>query len=266
MIQGELLAGRFIWKFGDSFFSAVEDGIALWVYAAHEGIVGRGRWVATQDRDLNPPLCAIVVMAKQPEPGKVKTRLCPPLSPGQAADLDEAFFLDTVSLVSGIEHTDVFVAYDPETARDYFSRIGTPAVKCILQGRGDLGDRLSRISHQVFLRGYQKVIILASDTPHLPQDVIRSANARLDEIDVVLGPCNDGGYYLIGLRFRAPTLFADLPGSTAQVLDRTIQRAQEAGMTWELLLPGYDIDTWEDTERLNGRIWKATLPVILTCV
>ena len=204
-----------------------------------------------ENRHLNQPACAIVVMAKEPEPGKVKTRLCPPLSPGQAADLYEAFFLDTVSLVSGIEHTDVFVAYDPDTARDYFSRIVSPAVKCIPQGRGDLGDRLSRISHQVFLRGYRKVIILASDTPHLPQDGIRSAIARLDEIDVVLGPCDDGGYYLIGLRFRAPTLFAGIPWSTSQVLDRTIQRAQEAGMTWELLLPGYDIDTWEDAERLS---------------
>ena len=119
------------------------------------------------------------------------------------------------------------------------------------QGRGDLGDRLSRLSHQVFLRGYRKVIILASDTPHLPQDVIRRAIARLDEIDVVLGPCDDGGYYLIGLRFRAPTLFAGIPWSTSQVLDRTIQRAQEAGMTRELLPPGYDIDTWEDAERLS---------------
>ena len=138
-------------------------------------------------------------------------------------------------------------------------------MKCIPQGRGDLGDRLSRISHQVFLREYRKVIILASDTPHLPRDVIRSAIARLDEIDVVLGPCDDGGYYLIGLRFRAPTLFAGIPWSTAQVLDRTIQRAQEAGMTWELLPPGYDIDTWEDA-RGSVRIWKALLPVILTGV
>jgi rSAM/selenodomain-associated transferase 1 len=203
-----------------------------------------------ENRHLNQPACAIVVMAKQPEPGKVKTRLSPPLSPGQAADLYEAFFLDTVSLVSGIEHTVLLVAYDPDTAHDFFSRIVFPAVKCIPQGPGDLGDRLSRISHQVFLQGYRKLIILASDTPHLEQDVIRSAFARLDDTDVVLGPCDDGGYYLIGLRFCAPTLFAGIPWSTSEVLDRTIQRAQEAGMTWELLPPGYDIDTWEDAERL----------------
>jgi len=205
----------------------------------------------TKDRDLNQPACAIVVMAKQPEPGKVKTRLCPPLSPGQAADLYEAFFLDTVSLVSGIEHTDLFVAYDPDTARDFFSRRVSDTVKYIPQGRGDLGDRLVRISHRMFVLGYRKLIILASDTPLLPRDVIRSAIARLDEIDVVLGPCDDGGYYLIGLRFPASRMFAGIPWSTSQVLDRTIRRAQEAGMTWELLPPGYDIDTWEDAERLS---------------
>ena len=104
-------------------FQRLKKELVLWENAAHEGIVGRGRWIATQNRDLNQPECAIVVMAKQPEPGKVKTRLCPPLTPGQAADLYEAFFLDTVSLVSGIEHTDVFVAYDPDTALDFFSRI-----------------------------------------------------------------------------------------------------------------------------------------------
>ncbi len=204
-----------------------------------------------ENRYLNQLACAIAIMAKQPEPGKVKTRLCPPLSPGQAADLYEAFFLDTVSLVSGIEHTDLFVAYDPDTAVDFFTRTCSPSMKCIPQGRGDLGDRLVRISHRMFVLGYRKLIILASDTPLLPRDFIRSAIARLDEIDVVLGPCDDGGYYLIGLRFCAPTLFAGIPWSTSRVLDRTIRRAQEAGMTWELLPPGYDIDTWEDAERLS---------------
>ena len=184
---------------------------------------------------LNQPACAIAVMAKWPEPGNVKTRLCPPLTPEQAADLYEAFFLDTVSLVSGIEHTDVFVAYDPGTAGDFFSRILSPAVKCIPQGEGDLGNRLLRTSSIVFSHGYRKVIMLASDTPHLPRDYIRRAFTRLDDTDVILGPCDDGGYYLIGLRFPAPEVFAGIPWSTSQVLDLTIQRAREAGMTCELL-------------------------------
>jgi rSAM/selenodomain-associated transferase 1 len=203
-----------------------------------------------ENRRLNQQECAIAVMAKRPEPGKVKTRLCPPLTLLQAADLYEAFFFDTVSLVSGIDHADVFIAFDPASARTFFSSQPSAPVDCIPQGPGDLGDRLSRISHQVFFQGYRKLIILASDTPHLPKDVLRMAFARLDDDDVVLGPCDDGGYYLIGLRFPAPTLFAGIPWSTSMVLERTIGRAEEAGMTWKLLPPCYDIDTWEDAERL----------------
>jgi hypothetical protein len=194
--------------------------------------------------------CAIAVMAKQPEPGNVKTRLCPPLAPRQAADLSEAFFLDTVSLVSGIEKTDIFVAYDPDTALDFFSRMTPAFVKFVAQGQGDLGARLSGISSHVFSHGYKKLVILASDTPHLPGDIIRLAFTRLDGTDVILGPCDDGGYYFIGLRFPAPGLFEGIPWSTSRVLDLTIGRAREAGMTYELLPPCYDIDTWEDAKRL----------------
>jgi hypothetical protein len=203
-----------------------------------------------KNRNLNQPACAIAVMAKQPEPGKVKTRLCPPLTTGQAADLAEAFFLDTVSLVSGIEKTDIFVAYDPDTALDFFSRMTPAFVKFVAQGQGDLGARLSGISRKVFSHGYRKLVILASDTPHLPQDYILLAFARLDDTNMVLGPCEDGGYYLIGLRFPAPGLFVGIPWSTSRVLDLTIGRAREAGMTWELLPPCYDIDTWEDAKKL----------------
>jgi hypothetical protein len=199
---------------------------------------------------LNQPDCAIAVMAKQPEPGNVKTRLCPPLTPVQAADLYEAFFLDTVSLITGIKHTDAFVAYDPDTALNFFSRILPATVKCISQGRGDLGNRLSGVSSIVFSHGYRKVIMLASDAPHLKQDCIQMAFKGLDDTDVVLGPCNDGGYYLIGLRYPSPEVFEGIPWSTSRVLDLTIQRAREAGKTCELLPPCYDIDTWQDVERL----------------
>ena len=203
-----------------------------------------------KERPLNQPECAIAVMAKQPEPGKVKTRLCPPLTPEQAADLSEAFFLDTVSLVSGIEKTDIFVAYDPDTALDFFSRMTPAFVKFVAQGQGDLGARLSGISRKVFSHGYRKLVILASDTPHLPRDCIRLAFARLDDTDIVLGPCDDGGYYLIGSSSPALGLFEGIPWSTSRVLDLTIGRAREAGMTCELLPSCYDIDKWDDATRL----------------
>ena len=89
---------------------------------------------------------------------------------------------------------------------------------------------------------------------------------RLDDTDVILGPCDDGGYYLIGLRFPAPEVFAGIPWSTSRVLDLTIERAREAGMTCERLPSCYDIDTWEDVERLMHDIQVQAFTVIRTDV
>ncbi len=211
-----------------------------------------------KDRLMNRSGSAIAVMAKHPEPGKVKTRLCPPLTRGEAADLYEAFLLDTVELASGIPGVDLFIAYDPETAHNFFSRTFPGPTECIPQGTGDLGARLSRISRGLFVRGYRKLIILASDTPHLKRHCISRAFSRLDETDVILGPCDDGGYYLIGSRGHAPALFEGIPWSTSRVLERTTGRAQDAGMTWELLPSYYDIDTKEDLVRLKIDLQSVT--------
>ena len=89
---------------------------------------------------MNRSGSAIAIMAKQPEPGKVKTRLCPPLTPREAADLYGAFLLDTVGLASGIPEADLFLACDPHTARGFFSRLFPRPVACIPQGTGDLGN------------------------------------------------------------------------------------------------------------------------------
>ncbi len=199
---------------------------------------------------MNRSGSAIAIMAKQPESGKVKTRLCPPLSSREAADLYGAFLLDTVGLMSEIPEADLFIAYDPHTAREFFSQMFPRSVECIPQGSGDLGDRLSRISRRLFSRGVQKLVILASDTPHLPQECIHRAFSRLDETDVVLGPCDDGGYYLIGSRAHAPALFGGIAWSTSAVLERTTERARDAGLKWEVLPSCYDIDTKEDLMRL----------------
>lgn len=193
---------------------------------------------------------AVAVMAKEPRPGNVKTRLCPPLSPREAADLAAAFLLDTLDLVAGTTGVDLFLAYDPPSAREFFAALVPVAVACVPQGTGDLGGRLSRVSRGLFARGYARVVLLASDTPHLPPGYVDRALSRLGEVDVVLGPCDDGGYSLLGSRIHEPGLFEGIAWSTPAVLDQTIARAERTGMTWELLPPCHDIDTIEDLERL----------------
>ena len=220
MIRGELRP-EITRRFGGEFFGAVEEGIACWERDCTRG-KGRTRVMGCEkDCSMNRSGSAIAIMAKQPESGKVKTRLCPPLTPREAADLYGAFLLDTVGLVSEIPEADLFIAYDPPTAREFFSRMFPRSVACIPQGTGDLGNRLSRISRRLFSRGYRKLVILASDTPHLPQECIRRAFSRLDETDVVLGPCDDGGYYLIGSRVHAPALFEGIAWSRSAVLEQT---------------------------------------------
>jgi len=199
---------------------------------------------------MNRSGSAIAIMAKLPESGKVKTRLCPPLTPREAADLYGAFLIDTVGLISGIPGANLFLEYDPHTAREFFSKMFPRPVECFPQGTGNLGDRLSRISRSLFSQEYRKLVILASDTPHLPQECIHRAFSRLDETDVVLGPCDDGGYYLIGSRVHAPALYEGIAWSTSAVLEQTTGRADDAGLTWEVLSPCYDIDTNEDLVRL----------------
>ena len=199
---------------------------------------------------MNRSGSAVVIMAKEPEPGKVKTRLCPPLTPRDAADLYTAFLLDTVGLVSATSGADRFLAYDPPSAAEFFRQIVPRPAECVPQGTGDLGMRLSRISRGLFFRGYRRVVILASDTPHLPRDCIDRAFSLLDETDVVLGPCDDGGYYLVGSRVMAPALFEGIAWSTPAVLEQTPARAEAAGLSWEMLPPCYDVDTIDALRRL----------------
>lgn len=199
---------------------------------------------------MTRPGPAVVIMAKEPGPGKVKTRLCPPLAPRQAANLYAAFLFDTVELVSETPGVDLLLAYDPPSATEFFGRMAPRSVECVTQGAGDMGRRLSRVSRTLFTRGYRKVVILASDTPHLPPNCIRRAFSLLDKTDVVLGPCDDGGYYLVGSRVIEPALFEGIAWSTPAVLEQTTARAEDAGLRWEMLPPCYDVDTIDDLRRL----------------
>ena len=188
-------------------------------------------------------------MAKEPVPGRVKTRLCPPLSPREAADLYGAFLADTLSLVAG---TGVkgFIACEPDGAGAFFRDRAPSGMACIPQGPGDLGARLARISKQLFSSGFEQVLIVASDVPGMDPEHLSLAFASLDHADLVLGPCDDGGYYLIGTCAHLPSLFAGIPWSTSGVLSKTREIAEGEGMSVSLLPSCSDIDIMQDLSRL----------------
>ena len=193
---------------------------------------------------------AIAIMAKAPIPNKVKTRLTPPLSPFEASRLYHSFLLDKIEQVKSIEEACPFMAYTPESSEYFFRNIIPPGFSLINQAGKDLGERLANISHELFAKGAGKVVLLDSDTPNLPVDNIRNGLSRLNEADVVLGPCEDGGYYLIGMKAFIPEIFCGIPWSTALVTEFTLKKVHDLGLTVSILPVWYDVDTGKDLRRL----------------
>ncbi len=197
---------------------------------------------------------ALVLMAKQPAPGHTKTRLSPPLSPEDAAELYRCFLLDKLAQMHQVDGADLAVAYWPATARDYFADLA-PGFELIRQAGANLAERLRNVFDLAFDRGYAQVMAIDGDTPTLPAGYLRQGFRRLDDpaVDVVLGPCEDGGYYAIGMKRPHPTLF-DVTMSTPRVVEDTLARAAAAGLRMALLPRWYDVDTPADLERLEEEL------------
>lgn len=202
------------------------------------------------------PHTALVIFAKAPIPGEVKTRLCPPLTPDEAATLHGSFVLDmlerTKLAVAKLQlpfHR--YLACAPSSALVFFKIMEErQGVRLLDQIGEDLGQRMHRTSVDLFAKGYKQVIIVGTDVPTLPLSVYQEAFAMLGRSDVVLGPALDGGYYLIGLAQPAEKLFTGVPWSTDQVLAVTQQQAKALGLSVGLTTAWRDIDTIADLQSL----------------
>ncbi|MDI6719933.1 MAG: TIGR04282 family arsenosugar biosynthesis glycosyltransferase [Methanomicrobiales archaeon] len=195
---------------------------------------------------------AIVVMAKAPQPHRVKTRLIPPLTGGEAARLYHGFLLDKLDQVLHVgSPAHRVIAYTPDDAEPFFRALAGNRYRLLRQAGGDLGERLSSAAGSLFAEGCRRVLLLDSDTPHLPPAYIQSGLMALERSDVVIGPCDDGGYYLVGMRRHTPALFRGIPWSTPAVTARTIRRAGQLGLTVALLDRWFDVDTIADLVRLK---------------
>ena len=199
---------------------------------------------------------ALVIFAKAPVPGQVKTRLCPPLTPDEAATLHGSFVLDTLerTRTAAVKLTlplDRYLACAPSSTLVFFQIMEErQSVKLMDQVGDDLGTRMRQSFDTLFARGYRQVLIVGTDVPSLPLDYYRQALAGLGSHDLVLGPALDGGYYLIGLKRPAPDLFSGIPWSTDQVLAVTRKAAATLGLKTALLPAWRDVDTIEDVEAL----------------
>ena len=198
---------------------------------------------------------AVAIMAKAPMAGEVKTRLCPPLSRADAAELYRRFLLDKIEQVRALRTASLAIAYTPAEARAFFEEVA-PGFILVPQRGADLGDRLANSLGALLDTGYRGALAIDSDTPTLPLGFLQQALdlVTTPEIDVVLGPTEDGGYYLIGLRTVHHELFETMAWSTSQVLPETIRRADAKGLRVACLPPWYDIDTPDDLARLQAAL------------
>ncbi len=185
------------------------------------------------------------------------------MSKEEAAELYRAFARDSLSLLlRALDPEEIQIAYagaDGDSEPGWLR--GGIAVEHFAQEGADLGERLRR-AFERSLRQASLVVIIGSDTPHLdPREITRAFDA-LERKDMVLGPAEDGGYYLIGLKSPQPRLFADIPWSTARVLGLTLERAEELRLSTELLPAYRDIDTADDLSQLAGL--EETTPLAFT--
>jgi rSAM/selenodomain-associated transferase 1 len=204
-------------------------------------------------------LCALAVMTKAPQAGRVKTRLVPPLTPEEAAELNKCFLRDTAAAISNAAGADAvrgIAVYTPVGAESAYTDI-LPADFSLLPQRGDkFGERLYLAMEDLFKCGFESVCLIDSDSPTVPAENFAAAVELLSTTEdrVVLGPSDDGGYYLIGVKKPHRHLFEQIDWSTESVLNQTMQRATEIGIKIKLLPAGYDIDDDASLKRLCAEL------------
>ncbi len=204
-------------------------------------------------------LCALAVMTKAPQAGRVKTRLVPPLTPEEAAELNKCFLRDTAAAISNAAGADTacgIAVYTPVGAESAYTDI-LPADFSLLPQRGDkFGERLYLALEDLFKCGFDSVCLIDSDSPTVPAENFAQAVELLSasEDRVVLGPSDDGGYYLVGMKKPHRHLFEKIDWSTERVLNQTVQRAAEIDLEVKLLPTGFDVDDDAGLRRLRNEL------------
>lgn len=196
----------------------------------------------------------LILFAKAPEPGRVKSRLVPFLSAEAAAQLQRAFFLDTLQLTDSLPLRRA-VACFPDADHPFFVRCGKERPLLLFNQEGtDLGERMKSAFEWGFSQGFEKVVLLGSDAPTLPPAFIKEAVDRLESSPLVFGPSVDGGYYLIGGRPPVPAVFDGIAWGTHTVLSATLEKITRRKVRGHLLPFWYDIDRPEDLAFLRGHL------------
>jgi rSAM/selenodomain-associated transferase 1 len=205
--------------------------------------------------------CAIGVMIKTPRNGFSKTRLSPPLSSEEAASISRCFLKDTSVAIEALSHEDPYVVgvavYTPVGSEANLGELLPPGFKMIAQRDADFGTRLLGATQDLFSVGFSAVCLIGSDSPTLPFHYLRDLATSLKEPkdQMVVGPCWDGGYYLLGLRHTHARLFEDIAWNTDRVYAETVERSREINLPAITLPVWYDVDDQRSLNRLLSELF-----------
>jgi rSAM/selenodomain-associated transferase 1 len=195
----------------------------------------------------------IGVFAKYWQPGAVKTRLAAGIGEQAAAQVYRAFVASLLDRFGCIANTRELAYTPPERVAEF--RVIVPSGwRLVAQCSGDLGARMTHYFAGAFERGATQVVLVGSDSPTVPDEYLELAFAALEDNPVVLGPSEDGGYYLLGARREMPRIFEGIPWSTQHVWAETIKRLEAAGCGHHVLPTWYDVDSVSDLQRLSQEV------------
>lgn len=206
--------------------------------------------------DQDPPAerCAVIVMTRYPEAGKVKTRLIETLGEHGSANLHQRMAEHTMSTLKplhDIETADLFVFFNGGSIEQMQQWLGTTFEYLPQQGN-NLGAKMANAFAHIFRSGYNRGLILGTDCPDIEGATVVDALKYLRSADLVIGPAEDGGYYLLGLNQTQPQMFEGIEWGTEKVLAQTAERAEQKNLSIEYLHALRDIDTPTDLEFIKG--------------
>jgi len=195
---------------------------------------------------------AVILFARDPILGQVKTRLSSSLDDETILRLYTCFVEDSLEKIRKVDNADCFVGISPSNLSGFFNGIEGSDIRLFIQQGENLGDKMRQAFVDRFADGYKKVVIIGSDSPSLPVSYIDEV--LTSDKDLMLGPSTDGGYYLIGMVGKVFEVFDGIAWGTDQVLDETLDRVKKAGVSLELLPVWYDVDFLEDLKFLKTHL------------
>ncbi|NOY41713.1 MAG: glycosyltransferase [Planctomycetes bacterium] len=189
------------------------------------------------------------LFAKYWQPGQVKTRLAATIGDAAAADAYQQFVVTLLNRLQNLGNQRWLAFAPPERAGE-FESVAAERWQLEPQAEGDLGQRMQTFFANRLAEGCQRIVLLGTDSPNVPVEYVQQALIELRNHDVVLGPTEDGGYWLVGVSTDVPEIFTDIPWSTPNVWQATLEALRSRGRAYTTVPTWYDIDENDDLQRL----------------